>query len=419
LRLSSPLDDIEVSTSSLGSQYPPLPPAGRVPGTPTGLAGSSPGVLDSLVPTLYSHKSAESGITSGSASAVLTEVSVATEDAWAASRLAIAARKKQIVLSGKKKRFAVFCDRGVRVGLAKGKLVRSWTLTESDQAVFECLDFGKAFDNYRHELRRRYPDFQYIVVEHYQGPVWLMWPDGHAEALEDHQTVVPGTFRRRNWHVISCGRDWLDIRVLESLWQRFYKSSTSGLRMLCDSRPGAGHVDMERSIERAVGYMSSYVVSLGGDGSEKFSRSWHSQGWVFQGWAGHTRAVRRESGRYPTKRELVSLALLPVLERERAIATDGFPSSEFLASIAVRPRARDRERALNGWLGPCYKRHDREVKARLEAERKQGWERRSVGLSEFVLSVGSSPGVTLAFPPLIPLLGGATGNRSGTRKRGR
>lgn len=183
--------------------------------------------------------------------------------------LVIHSIKSQEFQRYKVNRFLVRAFRGVACGLAKGYRFRWFVLTESNEAIKLGLSFGREFNRFLVWLRYWCPDFQYIVVEHRQG---------------DKQ--------RRNWHVLSYGSDKLPVLRIRSYWLKHFKSTVTGMAEV-------------RDIRKSVYYLVRYV----GD-KEKFVRSWCSQGWVFRGWLGISKAHRKIFGDYVCSEDLKALSLM-------------------------------------------------------------------------------------------------------------
>lgn len=170
----------------------------------------------------------------------------------------------------KRARFVVRAFRGVACGIAKGSRFRWFVLTESDAAVKAGLDFGRQFHHLVGYLRDVHKlDFQYIVVEHRQG---------------DKQ--------RRNWHILSYGSDKLPVKAIRSYWISRFESTVTGMAEVAD-------------IDKAVKYLAGYL-----SGSDKFVRSFSSQGWVYRGWVGQSKLYRKAYGDYPSLAVVKALSLM-------------------------------------------------------------------------------------------------------------
>jgi hypothetical protein len=173
-------------------------------------------------------------------------------------------------------RFMVRAYKGVASGVQKGCTFRWFTLTESDEALARGLKFGKEWNSCRTWLRKVHsPSFESIIVEHKQGK----------------PSKVTG-LQRSNFHVITYGNEKLPVHELREYWQKHYSSTLTGLQRI---------VDMPKTIKYVAGYVSS---------SEKFVRSWHSQGWIFPGWVGQSKLYKREYGEYYSDDVLRALSVM-------------------------------------------------------------------------------------------------------------
>ena len=172
-------------------------------------------------------------------------------------------------LEHRKKRFMVRAFRGVSIGISKGYRFRWFVLTESDDAISAGISFGREFHKFVTWLRYICPDFQYIVVEHRQG-----------------------NKKRRNWHILSYGSDRLPVLKIRSYWLSHYLSTVTGMAEVKD-------------IGKSIYYLADYLSS-----ADSFVRSFSSQGWVFRGWLGASKAYKRSYSDYPSASELATLALM-------------------------------------------------------------------------------------------------------------
>ena len=131
-------------------------------------------------------------------------------------------------LGRRKAKFMIRGMTGLECGLLKGKRFR---LSEWDQAIEAGLDFGHAWHVFVTWLRRRCPDFEFIVIVH-----------------------RPRGAIRHDYHVICYGSDKLPLLEIEAKWQGLYLSPTGGLAEI-------------KSPKRAMKYVAGYVSD-----SEKFVR---------------------------------------------------------------------------------------------------------------------------------------------------
>ena len=165
---------------------------------------------------------------------------------------------------------------GVECGIRKGYRFRWFVLTESDEALCGSVPFSRAFHDLVTNLRTRWgcSDFQYLLVVHRQG-----------------------TLKRQNYHVLSYGSGKLPLNKIKAYWRAHYGSTITGMAEVKD-------------IKKSVYYLAGYLSK-----KEKFIRYRCSQGWVYRGWLGIGKVARKRFGRYPTRREVVAMALLPKFER--------------------------------------------------------------------------------------------------------
>ena len=170
-------------------------------------------------------------------------------------------------------RFMVRAFAGVECGIERGLRFRWFVMTESDEAIALGLDFSREWAHFLRWLRYYCPDFQFIVVEH----------------------CPKGT--RNDWHIISYGSDKLPIKAMREYWLEHYKSTITGMAEV-------------HHIRKAIYYLAGYL----GKG-EKFMRSWCSQGWVYRGWLGDSKAYRRAYGDYPLREDMVKLSMMASGER--------------------------------------------------------------------------------------------------------
>lgn len=122
-------------------------------------------------------------------------------------------------------------------------------------------------------LRRHYGYFEYCCVRHRQGDK-----------------------RRINLHVVYFGT-YIDQQVIEDWWWKNYASHRSKM----------GRV---YNVKRQAWYLSGY---LSGEG---FERYYFSLYWVFPGWVGFSRWLKRGWGQYPPKEMLIKLGRMGRAERE-------------------------------------------------------------------------------------------------------
>lgn len=179
---------------------------------------------------------------------------------------------------GKAQRFFVKCRDGIRVAQARGYIVRTFVLTESDYAIGMGLDYGRAMNKFNAKFRYDYGDDTGMVwVEHLQG-----------------EKV------RRNRHVVAWGAAKLNMDDLNDFWLKVYGSLVTWRK----KRHGGMIVT---SAEEAAKYLSEYFAGEG------FMRARFSYNWVFPGWFEYGKWHHEAFGDYPGIAELAALAgLSPV-----------------------------------------------------------------------------------------------------------
>jgi len=96
---------------------------------------------------------------------------------------------------------------------------------------------------------------------------------------------------RTHVHLVFRG-EYMEQVQLSAMWQDIHKSLVVDIRAVWSQRGGAR-------------YMAKYLAK------SVANRYWASYKWVFQGWVGWSRSVKRTLGVYPSKSLLQSLARLP------------------------------------------------------------------------------------------------------------
>ncbi len=172
-------------------------------------------------------------------------------------------------------RFFIKCIRGVQVALEKGYLVRWFTLTESNQAIEQGLDFGKSWNRTRIWLKRKFgEDMGLCVVEHRQGDK-----------------------ERRNWHVVQYGSTKLQVLLVRDYWQEVFLSTVTGMELI-------------KYPQQAVAYVAGYL-----NDSEKFVKARFSHNWVFPMWFEFSKWYFNMFCEYPSVEYLSKLSLMPIEKR--------------------------------------------------------------------------------------------------------
>lgn len=157
----------------------------------------------------------------------------------------------------------------------RGGRLRFLTLTSSDQAVIEQLDIHKSWTKLKKRIRRAWGSFEYIAVKEHKG-----------DRIHVHM-VFRGPFIPQDW----IEKAWLDIH--HSI---IVKIET---------------VDKKR--KRGMGWeLAKYL-------SKECCHYWQSYGWVFEGWVGWSRYVRKVTKNFPSMPILRTLARMFKEERKRVI----------------------------------------------------------------------------------------------------
>ena len=159
-------------------------------------------------------------------------------------------------------------------GVGVGGRLRILTLTSSDEAVNEGYDIHRDFRRLVMRLRRRWGRFEYMGVKEVKGD-------------------------RQHLHLVFRG-EFMEQVQLSAMWQAIHKSPVVDIRAVYSQRGGAR-------------YLAKYLAK------EAVNRYWGSYNWVFQGWVGWSKRVKRAVGHYPGKGLLRSLARQDKTERQLAM----------------------------------------------------------------------------------------------------
>ena len=186
------------------------------------------------------------------------------------SYLATSLHNKELDKNRKVRRFYQRCFTGVGVG---GRL-RILSLTTSDEAKARGYDIHRNFRVLVKRLRRRWGRFEYIGVKEVKGD-------------------------RLHLHLLFRG-EYMEQAQIEAMWAKLHASPVVDIRAVYSQRGG-------------VRYLAKYLAE------QALSRYWASYGWVFRGWVGWSKRVKRALGHYPSKALLQSLARLDVIKRRLAI----------------------------------------------------------------------------------------------------
>lgn len=155
-------------------------------------------------------------------------------------------------------------------GVGVGGRLRFLTLTSSDEAVIEGYDIHRHFRALVMRMRRRWGRFEYIGVREVKGD-------------------------REHLHLVFRG-SYMEQAVVSAMWQVVHRSPVVDIKAVYSQRGGAR-------------YLAKYLAK------EALNRYWASYDWVFRGWVGWSRRVKRAVGHYPSKGLLRSLARLDKVKR--------------------------------------------------------------------------------------------------------
>lgn len=159
-------------------------------------------------------------------------------------------------------------------GVGVGGQLRVLTLTSSDEAVAGGYDIHRHFRALVKRLRGRWGHFEYIGVVEVKGD-------------------------RQHLHLVFRGEYMAQVQ-LSAMWQALHASPVVDIRAVWGSRGGAR-------------YLAKYLVK------SATSRYWASYNWVFQGWVGWSKRVKRAVGHYPSRVLLRSLAVMDKVSRRLAL----------------------------------------------------------------------------------------------------
>jgi hypothetical protein len=179
----------------------------------------------------------------------------------------------------RKSRFFKRCLIGLEVATTAGYVTRCFTLTESDYAIGNNLDFGEAIHKLFTKMRYDYGQkLAYFWVEHRQG-----------DKL------------RLNRHVLCYGTNKLDVFDMDHHWHKVYGSKLTGMEKVW-SPAGLSF------------YLAKYL-----NGSEGFVRAFMSQNWVFPGWWKLNLDYHTRFGVYPTVAQLAEIVMMNPRDRVGAL----------------------------------------------------------------------------------------------------
>ncbi|MBA7577037.1 hypothetical protein ES708_18883 [subsurface metagenome] len=159
-------------------------------------------------------------------------------------------------------------------GVGVGGRLRILSLTSSDEAISQGYDIHRHFRALVLRLRRRWGSFEYIGVKEVKGD-------------------------RQHLHLVFRG-EYMEQVQLSAMWQDIHKSPVVDIRAVYRAKGGAR-------------YLAKYLTK------EAFNRYWASYNWVFAGWVGWSKRVKRAVGAYPSKGLLRSLAIQDKVKRRLAM----------------------------------------------------------------------------------------------------
>lgn len=159
-------------------------------------------------------------------------------------------------------------------GVGVGGRLRFLTLTSSDEAVVKGYDIHKHFRALVMRLRRRWGRFEYMGVVEIKGD-------------------------RHHLHLVFRG-EYMAQAQLSAMWASIHKSPVVDIQAVYKAKGGAR-------------YLAKYLAKEG------VNRYWASYNWVFAGWVGWSRRVKRAVGHYPSRALLRSLAVLDKVKRRLAM----------------------------------------------------------------------------------------------------
>jgi len=156
------------------------------------------------------------------------------------------------------------------MGVGVGGRLRILTLTTSDEALASGKDIHRSFRALVMRLRRCWGRFEYIGVKEVKGD-------------------------REHLHLVFRGEFMKQVQV-SAMWQAIHQSEIVDIRAVWSRRGGAR-------------YLAKYLAK------EVVNRYWCSYNWVFKGWVGWSKKVKRVVGLYPGKALIQTLARLDVGKR--------------------------------------------------------------------------------------------------------
>lgn len=163
---------------------------------------------------------------------------------------------------------------GMQVYKYLGVPLRTFTVSESHEAVSLGLHFGRSINRLMTRFIQVYGRIEYSWTEHKAKA---------GEVYQSHSGSIELTEGRFNRHLVIAGGDKIDKDWLEAEWQRIYKSQTSGLSLVGNT-------------EGYAFYLAKYLMK----GQEEYRRCRFSNGWIFEGWFPFSKQYKRRFGDYPS-----------------------------------------------------------------------------------------------------------------------
>lgn len=179
-----------------------------------------------------------------------------------------------------RRRFYVRCSMGLEIAMARGHVVRVFTLSESDYAIGMGLNFGKAVNKF------------FVKMQYDYGCVIPRYVITH----------VGKSGVRLDRHIVCYGTGKLDVLAMDAHWHKVYGSKLTGMAQVWSPRG-----------------LSFYLSKYLGNSEEKFVEGRMSPAWVFPGWWKFNLAYHQAYGVYPPVSVFVWLLELPEEERRREV----------------------------------------------------------------------------------------------------
>ena len=154
-------------------------------------------------------------------------------------------------------------------GIGVGGRLRFLTLTSSEESVRLGLDIHRSWRCLLWRLRRRMGHFEYIAVR---------------EVGDKHGMV--------HLHIVFRG-GYIEQVLIGKLWNEIHHSPIVFIEQV-----------YLKGVRKMGHYLAKYIAK------SRNNRYWASYGWVFQGWVGWSKRVKRLTGHYPSREWVTALARL-------------------------------------------------------------------------------------------------------------